>query len=909
MGNRITELVTRLIAKDDASKVIEHVADDLDRLEKRKDVEVGVGVEDKTAGDLRKIDDRLDGLSAADKQIVVKAQLTAAQKEVDRLARSLRDVDKLDDEEVKIRVEALGNARAELTQIQEQADKLDKETVDIPVDADTTGIKGKFAQLRTDLSSQGTALGKLGVLGSSAFGSIAAAATAGAATAAVAVTTFVGKATTDFNKLALEIGHLRDSLGIPAEEASKLKEVTEDLGIPMAALEKSIGRMNKVAESTPGAFSGIGAAVVRSSDGALDVTETFLSVATALDRIPDAGERAIAGAKIFGKSWVEIAELVEKGGLSIREAMEQVSAGKIVTDEQIKNAKALRDSLDGLKDRFEDFANTVGKDIGPVVTQISDDLQIAAGAFGAFIKVVTGDFDIPVLDKIARYGFPIIGQINAMADAWGGVKGEIDDLRGVTHGTVDPLMRAIAGTGDLNTALDDLVNKKDPLGQMTDQWKILMDDMADGAVDTQAAADAANLLAGFLGITTDEVLALADAEINKGIADAATAAQELKDHIAEVNVNVEAFKTTAEEVGLALADAMVPLEDGTAAAEAFRTELDKVGRAKGLDTLERFGDTTEAIQGVFKAIKENKGVVPDIFDTGKQSARDFRDTLEEAATAVGDDLNAVLEESGGNFQKVRDRARELRQDMRERFALKLGIDLEHATPEERRKIEALVNAVIPTGKEIELGIKLSKEDLLALKAQLAIEQLKTLLPTTALQLQVDLAEGEIGPKEAAATAQLILDENGVNVDLGVNTKAADDKLVLFARQERITSMGVTVPDAELQKAAFAIDAGPGGTGWPPIEVPVKPVVVPGGYSYITGGGAGTLAAPTATGAAPVTATATGMAPIPIPVTAGRTQVVNQHLTINTAVMGDPFAVTAVVDEAMRRGARLLPKTP
>ena len=50
---------------------------------------------------------------------------------------------------------------------------------------------------------------------------------------------------------------------------------------------------------------------------------------------------------------------------------------------------------------------------------------------------------------------------------------------------------------------------------MADQWKILMDDMRDGTIDTQAGADAADLLAGALGKTTDEVLAIADAEIDK----------------------------------------------------------------------------------------------------------------------------------------------------------------------------------------------------------------------------------------------------------------------------------------------------------------------------------------------------------------------------------------------------------
>ena len=313
MANRITELVTRLIARDDASKVIEHVADDLDKLEKRPDVEVGVGVEDKTEAGLREIDRRLDGLSAEDKQIVVRAQLRDAQREVDRLARSLKDVDKLDDEEVKIRVEALGNARAELKAIEDQAERLDKEKVDVEVDADTTGIRGKFRQLQTDIATQTTALGKLSTIGSTALSGLATYGPQAAAVAATAVATAVTKMVTDFQTLALEAGKASDALGMSPEDVSRLMEVTDDLGIAWGTVQTAIGRMNRTAETTPDRLEQIGAAIRRSDEGVLDVTGTFQSVVDALDSIPDAGQRAAAGQQIFGKSWAQMAELIEGG--------------------------------------------------------------------------------------------------------------------------------------------------------------------------------------------------------------------------------------------------------------------------------------------------------------------------------------------------------------------------------------------------------------------------------------------------------------------------------------------------------------------------------------------------------------------------------------------------------------------
>ena len=50
--------------------MIEHVADDLDKLEKRKDVEIGIKADDKASDQVRELDRRLDGLSDEDKTIV-----------------------------------------------------------------------------------------------------------------------------------------------------------------------------------------------------------------------------------------------------------------------------------------------------------------------------------------------------------------------------------------------------------------------------------------------------------------------------------------------------------------------------------------------------------------------------------------------------------------------------------------------------------------------------------------------------------------------------------------------------------------------------------------------------------------------------------------------------------------------
>ena len=62
---------------------------------------------------------------------------------------------------------------------------------------------------------------------------------------------------------------------------------------------------------------------------------------------------------------------------------------------------------------------------------------------------------------------------------------------------------------ELNALLKDMALQADPLSRFGDKWKILMEDMADGTVNTQEAADAANFLAEKLGKDVPEVLDIA----------------------------------------------------------------------------------------------------------------------------------------------------------------------------------------------------------------------------------------------------------------------------------------------------------------------------------------------------------------------------------------------------------------
>ena len=508
-----------------------------------------------------------------------------------------------------------------------------------------------------------------------------------------------------------------------------------------------------------------------------------------------------------------------------------------------------------------------------------------------------------------------------------------------TLGTFDEFMKRLRDPRGVEKYAQDILDSAEAAGLSKQQHNELEDAVKaamDGEVDGVTVLKASN--AGM----EDQVLTLvALASARKGTAEGATEAafreefygDTVKDTTDATNEAADATKgynTELRETGTTVSEAIVKAREWKATLDEAKVSaggmMDKFdasrvdavtsslgefleARQPGVDWLDTLGETKTAFKDIFSAIKENEGAIPDIFEVGTEKGRDFRDSIGEASSAVNEQLLGALENAGGNFQKVREQANQLRQEMIKRIELRTGLSMD--VPAEKTKILGLVNAVVPPKRQVEVGIAVAKEDLQKLKADLAIEQLQALLPATALQLQVDLAEGDITPAEAAATAQKVLTDNGLEVDLGVNTKKADENLVTFAEKERTALLGVK--PTGLADTNADIQAGPNGDGWPGIRVPVIPVL-PNGSPYPTGGGAGSAfpsMAPTAFGA-PTAATTTGtsMAPLMIPVAPqSQPQEVHLHTHLNAAVIGGPFDVDRAVEDSMRRVARLMPKIP
>jgi hypothetical protein len=203
-----------------------------------------------------------------------------------------------------------------------------------------------------------------------------------ATAAASAIAAFAVKSVMAFQDLALEAGKFADATGLSSEQASRFIEVAGDIGVEAAQVEKSIGFMNKTLGNSPDLFKELGIEIERTSSGATDVNGTFLNVIDRLNRIEDPAQRAAAGTRLLGRSWMELAELVSVGSDGLSASLASVSGAKVIDAEEVQKARDLRASMDELKDRFEDLTLELGENLVPAVTQAIDQFLVLSDAIG-----------------------------------------------------------------------------------------------------------------------------------------------------------------------------------------------------------------------------------------------------------------------------------------------------------------------------------------------------------------------------------------------------------------------------------------------------------------------------------------------------------------------------------------------
>ena len=149
---------------------------------------------------------------------------------------------------------------------------------------------------------------------------------------------------------AILVGNLARALGTTTEEASRLKEVADDVGIGVDSLRVSMKLALK-----DGFEPNI--------DGLARMSDEYLKLAPGTERMQYLLDR-------FGKSGEEMGKILEKGGDSIREMAAAMDEGLIVTQEAYEEADAYRIAVDQLNDSWDAFTYKVAPPLVRGLTNI-----------------------------------------------------------------------------------------------------------------------------------------------------------------------------------------------------------------------------------------------------------------------------------------------------------------------------------------------------------------------------------------------------------------------------------------------------------------------------------------------------------------------------------------------------------
>jgi len=275
--------------------------------------------------------------------------------------------------------------------------------INIPIitefsDAGLKSARGAFDQFKTKIGEADGALGKLKAGSGVAFDAIKANAGTMALGAGAAIGTFALKAIGDFKDLALSVDDFRNKTNLTLLESSKWVSYTGDLGIQADSMTKIFTRVSKAATDQIPAFKELGVAIALGEDGRTDIEETFLRVNDAINSLDDPVKQAAYRADLFGRGWMDAAELINMSSDEIRSSLAGVKDFEVIDEAEIQKAKDLRAAQDELGDAFARLSVSLGEALIPALTALSKVLIPVLEALAKF----NGTLDAGMAEAIAK---------------------------------------------------------------------------------------------------------------------------------------------------------------------------------------------------------------------------------------------------------------------------------------------------------------------------------------------------------------------------------------------------------------------------------------------------------------------------------------------------------------------------
>jgi len=198
----------------------------------------------------------------------------------------------------------------------------------------------------------------------------------------------IKKAVVDFADLGEEVMKGAVKAGMSNAEYQKMKYVFDQAGVSIESMQGSMGKLNKnLGNAGKGKNDDLVQLLkvlhipLRNANGQIRTASDLLpQLSEAFVKNKDPVKQAAIGTALFGKSWAEMAPMLNEGSEGMARSLARFDKLKgVIGDDDLKGAKEFGDQLKDLSFVTKGFQMTIAKELVPVLSPMLEDfIQWAA---------------------------------------------------------------------------------------------------------------------------------------------------------------------------------------------------------------------------------------------------------------------------------------------------------------------------------------------------------------------------------------------------------------------------------------------------------------------------------------------------------------------------------------------------
>jgi uncharacterized coiled-coil protein SlyX len=236
------------------------------------------------------------------------------------------------------------------------------------------------------------------------------------------------------SEYADEIGVMAEKTGMSVKSLQEMRYVTNQLDMEFSTIENTMSAFTnklKGADSDTGAFSeSLRKLHVRVKENGQykDLSDLYTEIIEKLSGMTNESERNVRAAALFGKSWDELAPMLNAGGEEIEKLRKRANElNLVISDEGIESAREYGDAMDEIKMQFQQMGMELGISLIPVLKDsFIPALQSIISTFKPILELI-GKINPQTLIFIAAFAGiiavvgPLIFMVGSLTTAVGGI--------------------------------------------------------------------------------------------------------------------------------------------------------------------------------------------------------------------------------------------------------------------------------------------------------------------------------------------------------------------------------------------------------------------------------------------------------------------------------------------------------